>query len=170
MFPLAKQLLQPSALEHAGLKPARGVTLQLLKNWPLRGWLFRGATADVDAEVMAAEVYAFAQSLQELDIAHNVHIFGTGSSALVFPRRIANSQGIDASRLQVAGHELLGWWIVSSSSDFENLDAAAVAEHLHAVSLDNVQSRGVFGALMACGWNLQESLQVSWMKPDRQEL
>ena len=45
---------------------------------------------------------------------------------MVFPRKVLNQQGEDVSRLQVAGHEILGWWILPRRDDFDSITAESV--------------------------------------------
>ena len=68
-----------------------------------------------------------------------------------------NSQGVDASVLQIAGHEILGWWIVTSPEDFSNLTAEGAESFLGSAALDAVTQRQVIDALADIGWDLDWS-------------
>lgn len=145
---------------------ARGpISLWVTDDWPLRGWVFTWDDLNVLsidsrlAEQRLAEfVYAFIAKLQKFDMAHNVLVSAGGTRVIVFPRKVLNQQGEDVSRLQVAGHEILGWWILPRREDFESLSAEAAANHLSAAGLEEAAERRVANALRELGWELDDRL------------
>jgi len=74
---------------------------------------------------------------------------------LVFPRRVLNQQGVDVSRMQVASHETLGWWVVPLEEDFASLEEAAAVELLKTAALSEELQLDIYQALRDLGWPLR---------------
>eukprot|EP00434_Breviolum_minutum_P033315 symbB.v1.2.029476.t2/scaffold3232.1/size62355/2 len=142
--------------------PARGpVTLSRTLSWPLCAWVFTWQdeeTLKIDSQLMeqrlAEFVYAFVETLQVLDIAHNVIIRMAERKVVVFPRQTLFEQSNDVTQLQVSGHEVLGWWVVARE---EHDLTGAVAENLvRGAQLPKVLQQKVLKALEWIGWKLHD--------------
>eukprot|EP00931_Biecheleriopsis_adriatica_P069275 TRINITY_DN43141_c0_g1_i1.p1 TRINITY_DN43141_c0_g1~~TRINITY_DN43141_c0_g1_i1.p1 ORF type:complete len:422 (-),score=96.18 TRINITY_DN43141_c0_g1_i1:69-1334(-) len=145
----------------AAAEPRGPISLARTQDWPLRGWSFTWDDESVLAidtglaeRRLAEFVHAFLAKLQAMDMAHNVLIGSGGRRVIVFPRRVLFEQGTDVSQMQVAGHEVLGWWIVPKAS--HDLDEDAARKLLAKAALLEAEQGQVIAALQEIGWRLHE--------------
>eukprot|EP00927_Polykrikos_kofoidii_P067448 TRINITY_DN62948_c0_g1_i1.p1 TRINITY_DN62948_c0_g1~~TRINITY_DN62948_c0_g1_i1.p1 ORF type:complete len:422 (+),score=55.00 TRINITY_DN62948_c0_g1_i1:101-1366(+) len=166
-FPFDVHIEDDTFLVEAALR--RGpISLKVTNTWPVPAWVFTWedrSTMTIDTGLvehrLAEFVYAFISQLQNIDMAHNVLICCGGTRVIVFPRKILNQQGTDVTLLQVAGHELLGWWIVTRTADFEALNESLSVEILRDAALDVASTKQVAESLRTAGWRLADDLSTA---------
>lgn len=157
VFPFEQQL---SKLQLAA-KPRGPLTLSRTTAWPLCAWVFTWTdeeTLKIDSKLMerwmAEFVHAFIETLQVLDIAHNVHIRMAQRKVVVFPRQTLFEQSHDVTQLQVSGHEVLGWWVVARED--HELDGTLAETMMRRAQLPKTMQQKVLKALEWIGWSLFE--------------
>eukprot|EP00929_Paragymnodinium_shiwhaense_P111954 TRINITY_DN80207_c0_g1_i1.p1 TRINITY_DN80207_c0_g1~~TRINITY_DN80207_c0_g1_i1.p1 ORF type:complete len:449 (-),score=31.80 TRINITY_DN80207_c0_g1_i1:19-1311(-) len=170
-FPFDEHVRNGGGVEAAA--PKDGVSLYVARDWPITAWIFTLEDNSQEliertsfkpspaVRLLGAAVHAFVAALQSLDMAHNVIVSHGARRVAIFPRRILSTHSVDTSLLQVAGHEVLGWWISNREEDFKALDEASGVATLKTAALSAEQHLLVTDALTRIGWKLHSVSTLS---------